>query len=122
MRKLPPYARELMAARRRGVQVNLHLMAGDHAWRRAKGRSPPHVLCLPSGDSFDAFNWSCVSGLDVTLAVWNRPLEFVDGFARHLIHAGARRVAALGAHVVEDGAVRAVETTIYMPTRQRGAA
>lgn len=94
-KQLPPYARELLAARRRGRPVNLFVHAGDYAWRRAKSRPPGEGLCLPS-DDFPAFDWRCIEDLSLVLVVWNRPPEFTAELARHLVRSGAALVAAIG--------------------------
>ncbi|MEO8313252.1 MAG: hypothetical protein ABI645_00525 [Pseudomonadota bacterium] len=120
-RKLPPFSKELIAARRSGVKLNVHLHAGDHAWRRAKYRHPPHVLCCPPDSNFEDFDWSCVRGLDITLIVWNRRWEEVDAFARHLVVSGSTLVAALGAFH-DGGKITACESTFYRPTRAKAAA
>ncbi len=110
----PPFARELTAARRRRDSLNVFIHAGDHAWRRAKLRRAPNVLCLPPDADFDSFNWSVINGLAVTLVCWNWPPERVDAFARHLVLAGASLVAAIGAAVENDRALSA-PAVIYKP-------
>ncbi len=93
--RLPPYARELLIAKRRRLRIDLIIAGGDYAWRRAAGRAPPHTLCCPSIEAFEEFDWSCVDGLAPTLVVWNRAPEHVDRFARHLVTCGAASVAAI---------------------------
>jgi hypothetical protein len=92
---LPPFGRELSEARFRGEFPNVFIHAGDHAWNRAQKRAPPEVLCLPPDASADDYDWTIVKGLAVTLVVWDRDDEFVDTFARLLVIAGAKMVAAL---------------------------
>lgn len=114
--KLPPFARELVTARRRGQRVNLFIHAGDRAWDRARSRRPPDVLCLPPGEDFRTFDWSIVRGLSLVLVWWNGSPAEVDAFARHLVLSGAELVAALGA--THDGKhVGAVRSTFYRPAR-----
>lgn len=120
--KLAPYARELIAARKRGLRINLHVIAGEHAWRRAGKLNPPSVLCLPPEESFESFDWSCVAGLHVTLAVWNRPPQSVDAFARHLVLAGAELVAALGAQHDGERVMRCEPTYYRLAARTRRVA
>ena len=93
--KSPPFANSLIAAKRKGARLNVFVHAGDHAWRRAKSRPEPHVLCCPPDADFTDFDWSCVAGLDLTLIVWNRTPDHVDAFAKHLVKAGASLVAAI---------------------------
>jgi hypothetical protein len=118
---LPPYARELLTARKRGLHPNVFVHAGDRAWERARFRLPPNVLCLPPDALFADYDWQCIRGLYPTLIVWNRPPDFVDGFARHLVQSGARMVAALGA--LHNGE-RVIDCSpvYYKPTAARRAA
>lgn len=112
--KAPPFARELVAARRRGEPINLHVFAGDHSWRRAQSRRPPHVLCLPPGDDPKQYDWKCAAGLSVTIAAWNLPPDQVEELARELIHAGAQLVVALAG--LHDGhRVFDCTTSFYAP-------
>ena len=113
--KAPPYARDLIAAKRRGESLNLFVHAGDHAWQRAQRRAPPHVLCCPPDDEFKSFDWRCVSGLDLTLVIWNRDPEFVDAFARHLVRSGATLVAAIDGFDPALSAEEFPRTTLYKP-------
>jgi hypothetical protein len=112
---LPPFGRELAIAVRRRQQVNLFVHAGHRAWERARYRKPPNVLCLPPGDDFQNYDWSCVRGVDLALVVWNWPQEQVDLFARHLVAVGgASLVAALSAE--HDGnRVFRVRHELYKP-------
>jgi hypothetical protein len=93
---LPPFGRELYEARKRNEVPNVFVYAGDRSWALAQKRSPPAVLCVPP-DVVDpsVYDWTICKGLALTLVVWNRPEDFVDGFARQLVIAGATLVAAL---------------------------
>jgi hypothetical protein len=101
-----------MRTRKAGRLPNLFIMAGDHAWDRARSKPAGSALVLPRDESFDAFDWRCVHGLSVTLVWWNGDPATIDAFARHLIHAGAEMVAALGAQ--HDGyGVTSCQPTFY---------
>ena len=117
--KAPPYARELIAAKRRGESLNVFVHAGDHSWRRAQRRAVPHVLCCPPDDQFLSLDWRCVSGLSLTVIVWNRPAQFVDDFARHLVISGAVLVAAINGFDPALDAKSLPVTTIYKPAAMR---
>jgi len=119
--KLPPFGKELQTARKAGQLPDVWIMAGDHSWNRARARKPPRVLCLPPDAEFTEYDWRCVAGLHPTLVAWNWPPDRIDAFARHLVHAGARLVAALAA---EHDGVRVVSCrpVFYKPTRARVAA
>jgi len=106
---MPPYGRELAAARRRGESPNVFLHGGDRSWDRAKLRAPPEVLCLPPDANHYDYDWSLVQGLALTLIVWNREPSLVDSFARQLVIAGASLVAAL------SGDERGTFSTFYRP-------
>jgi hypothetical protein len=106
---LPPFGRELAAARRHGDTPNVHVHAGTRAWERARMRAPPGVLCLPPEAEYRHYDWAVCRGLALTLIVWDRPREFVDGFARQLVLDGAALVAALGSD--REGAT----CTFYRP-------
>jgi hypothetical protein len=73
------------------------------------------VLCCPPNADFREFDWSCVSGLGLTLVVWNRPAEFVDEFAKHLVRCGATLVAALNGPNRATSPDALVQMTIYKP-------
>lgn len=111
--RLPPYAREVVAAKSRGERLNLFVHAGAEAWRRASGRPSPHVICLPPDKDFGDFDWSCVGGLTVTLVVWDRPGTFVCAFAEHLVRCGAERVAVLNGPNLSRDPFGPVQLTIY---------
>ena len=115
---IPPYGHELLRARRQGVSLNVFVHAGDRSWDRARMRAPPHVLCLPPDESFRAYDWSAVKGLELTLVVWNRPPEQVDSFARHLVSCGAKLVASLGASVDDQGKVAIACPLFYRPAHR----
>ena len=79
----PPFATELQDACRRGRRVNVFVFAGDHAARRATNRPAGERLYLPpDAESPDAFDWTCVRGLELMLVVWNRPPQFTAAYAR----------------------------------------
>ena len=107
---MPPYGRELAAARTRGELPNVFIHAGDYAWDRAKLRSPPDVLCLPPDGDFRDYDWTPVKKLALTLIVWGRPNSWIDEFATHLVRAGAELVCALNAH---QGDNKKVESMFY---------
>jgi hypothetical protein len=112
---LPPFSRELLAAKRRRESLNVFLHAGDRSWDRARKRLPPHVLCCPPDADFAAFDWSCVERLHLTLVVWNREWSFVDGFARHLVISGAALVVAIGGYRAAGEESMRSHSTIYKP-------
>lgn len=99
--KVPPFGRDLLKVRKHAGIPNLFILAGDHAWERARSRPAGSILLLPPGEDFHLYDWRCVRGLDLTLVWWNGTPEIVDAFARHLVLAGATLVAALGA--IHDG-------------------
>ena len=92
---LPPFGRELYEARKRNESPNVWVFAGEHSWKRAQGRRPPEVLCLPPDEPADAYDWSVCRGLAITLIVWGRDETFMDSLARLLVISGATLVAAL---------------------------
>ena len=95
-RRLPPYGRELVAARRAGVVPNVHLMVGPRAWARAALRHPPNVLALPPGDSPADFDWRCCAGLGVTVqAAEEADPERLALLIHYLLQAGTVLVAAI---------------------------
>ena len=105
-RRLPPYGRELVAARRAGIVPNVHLMVGPRAWARAALRRPPNVLALSPGDSPTEFNWRCCAGLGITVQATEEPDSDRLALLVHcLIHAGAALVAA----IYRDGSLIRVE-------------
>lgn len=114
----PPYATELLAARRRGALPNVYIVAGDFAWRRAKRRGTTIDIPVPPDEDFTQIDWRCLAGLHVTLVVWNRPPDFVDALARHLVISGAALVAAIGQLRASDGDVLESATLFYRPAMQ----
>jgi hypothetical protein len=113
--KFPPFANAVVAAKRRGQQLNVFVHAGDQSWRRAKSRAQPHVLCCPPDADFKDFDWGCVAGLSITLVVWNRPAELVAEFAMHLVRCGAALVVALNGPNLERAPKGTARITIYKP-------
>lgn len=105
-RRLPPYGRELVAARRAGVVPNVYLMVGPRAWARAALRHPPNVLVLPPGDSPADFDWRCCARLDITVQATEEP--DADRLAL-LVHCLKRAGATLVAAIYRDGPLIRVE-------------
>lgn len=95
--------------------MNVFVHAGAESWRRAKNRPQPHVLCCPPNSGFEEFDWACVAGLGLTLVVWNRPDQFVDDFARHLVRCGASMVAALNGPDLSLAPEGVMQMTVYKP-------
>jgi len=106
----PPFAAAVLSAKARRQRLNVFIHAGDHAWRRAKARPQPHVLCCPPEEEFTAFDWSCVKGMEIALVVWNRAPGYVDAFAAHLVKSGATLVTA-----ITGGEAAHPLLTIYKP-------
>jgi hypothetical protein len=105
---IPPYGRELTAARRRRESPSVFIHAGERAWDRAKLRAPPEVLCLPPDADFRAYDWSILKNLGVTLVVWDREATWVDDFAQHLVRSGAELVCALNSYRGEGEKIESV--------------
>jgi hypothetical protein len=100
-RKLPLYAREVIAASAAGRSPNVYVFAGDSAWQRAQRRRWAHgagsAVAVPLDSEPGAFDWTFLRGQAVVLAAEaitpiNRP-EYV-ALAAELIVAGVRFVAA----------------------------
>lgn len=90
-RRLPPYAKEIIAARKRGnlqawwgsspngKSPTLIVCAGELAWRTARDWASHRLITLlPPGDEADSYDWRCLAGADPVL-LWR--CGSVDGEA-----------------------------------------
>ncbi len=98
-RKLPPFGRQLAAARLRGADVNCWIFACRDAWGRARRRitniGPGSALVLPNDTDPAMLRWP-VHGLDL-LVLWpDGSSGDVEHLGHVLIQNGATLVSALG--------------------------
>jgi hypothetical protein len=100
-RKLPPFAREVIAAIAAGRSPNVYAFTGPRAWERAQRRRTEHgvgsALVIPNDAEPGSFNWTFLRGLAVVLhadliSPNNRPA--LIALAAELVAAGVRFVAA----------------------------
>jgi len=93
--RAPPFGSELIRARALGRSCNVFLHVGPRAWERAGKRPSGHRLCLPPGEDFSAYDWSCCRDLDITLVSWRADIGADVELARHLVRSGAKLVVLL---------------------------
>lgn len=120
-RMLPPYAKEILAARRTGnlqgrwgaspdgLSVPVTLCVGENAWIAARQWSGHRLITLlPPGEDPAAFDWSCLRGADPVL-LW-RCGQVTDD------------VRALMKAVMRDGTERALDlvTGVRYNARREG--
>jgi hypothetical protein len=100
-KKLPPYARETVAAIATGKPPNLYVFTGPRAWERAQRRRTEHgvgsAIVVEQDALAGAYDWRFLSGLAVVLSadqitVRNRPA--LIALAAELVAAGVRFAAA----------------------------
>jgi hypothetical protein len=95
--KLPPYAREVIAARRAGEAVNVHIHVGKRAWDRAAKSGPGYrlVVFLDRDHSPADFDFEFLEGLAVTLNAVDADLTRARQVAISIIKQGAVLVVLL---------------------------
>lgn len=94
--RLPPYARRIVDARRRGERMDRILIAtGADAWKQAAAAADPLAI-LPDGEDVQAFVWTFVRGLPCQI-VQTAPCSAarMDQLAVALVQAGSPRVELL---------------------------
>lgn len=94
-RKLPAYARRVVAQSRLGaIPGGGQLVVGVGDWKLANPRRK-NVIVVPPGESPSMFTWNFVEGLAVMMVVWEQDLDLAEQVAGEVIRAGSRGCAAL---------------------------
>jgi hypothetical protein len=91
MRKLPPYARELVAKRRRGLAPASRDLCISCDWKI--GRSWPWRIVVPATDDPAQFDFRVVAGLSCLLL--GRDQAHMDAVARAVIPYGPLRLVGV---------------------------
>lgn len=114
--RLPPLARPVIEARRRGLPVNVFVYCGRNCWSLARARQ--HAIAVPTAQDGRLVNWRpIVGGLPGVMLVargWSE--SELDALARQLVRDGARLVTAL--RVEPAGKVSRVLPAFYRPQRR----
>lgn len=92
--KPPPYGREFLAARQAGRYCNPWIFAGARAFELASRRGAGRLV-LPPGEDPVAFDWRCVTGLDVVVRWPDASLQEVESIGALLIRYRAHSVLVL---------------------------
>ncbi len=87
----PPYAREVIAARRAGESMNVHVHVGATAWDRAKTWGVGHCVVVPLDlhHSPGNYNFEFLEGLAVTINAVNADLILARQVAIAVVEQGA---------------------------------
>jgi hypothetical protein len=93
----PPYSREVIAARRAGEAVNVHIHVGPTAWDRAAKWAPGDRVVVPldMDHSPSDFNFEFLEGLAVTLNALDADLVLARQVAVAAVEHGASLVVLL---------------------------
>lgn len=90
-KKLPPYAKAINDARRKGmvpVRSGLGHVAIIFDWRLDSVPDIP-IVVMPRDRASGDFNWQFVAGLDVFILHWDRDLPHLQSLCRELFAAKA---------------------------------
>jgi len=119
----PPYGRELLEKRAKGLPVNVFVYCGRDAWRLAEKRPRGGRLAVPEDTDWRTMDFECATGLELVVVSRGWDQDQLDDFCQHLIRAGVK--LAVGILVVKDRDLPAapdVEVTYYKPELRRVAA
>ena len=103
--RLPPFAKELLSARKGGRYINPLIFAGRCAWQRAAKRGPGRLV-LPEGEQPENYDWTCCRGLIFVVSWPGAGVQEVDALGVILVRSGATAALVLDDAIADHDARR----------------